>query len=50
MDAEDEILMIGYVLMKMNMRMRRNHHQRKHWVREIFLQKESRGEYNILWK
>ena len=49
MDAEDEILMIGYLLMKRKMRKRRNQ-QRKQWVREIFLQRESHGAYNILWK
>ena len=41
-DAEDETLMMGYLLMKRKMRKRRNH-QRKQWVREIFLQRESHG-------
>ena len=49
MDAEYEILMMGYLLMKRKMRKRRNQ-QRKQWVREIFLQRESHGAYNILWK
>ena len=49
MDAEDEILMIGYLLMKRKMRKRRNQ-QRKQWDREIFLQRISHGKYNILWK
>ena len=49
MDAEDEILMIGYLLMKRKMRKRRNQ-QRKQWDREIFLQRISHGTYNILWK
>ena len=31
------------------MRKRRNQ-QRKQWVREIFLQRESHGACNILWK
>ena len=35
MDAEDEILMMGYLLMKRKMRKIRNQ-QRKQWVREIF--------------
>ena len=43
MDAEDKILMMGYLLMKRNQ-------QRKQWVGEIFLQRESHGAYNILWK
>ena len=49
MDAEDEILMMGYLLMKRKVRKRRNQ-QRKKWVREIFLQRESHAAYNILWK
>ena len=49
MDAEYEILMMGYLLMKRKMRKRRNQ-QRKQWVREIFLQRESHGAYHILWK
>ena len=36
--------------MKRKMRKRRNHQQRKQWVRDIFLQRESHGAYNILWK
>ena len=47
MDAEDEILMMGYLLEKRKMRKRRNQ-QRKQWVREIFLQRKSHGTYNIL--
>ena len=49
MDAEDEILVMGYLLMKRKMRKRRNQH-RKQLVREILLQSESHGVYNILWK
>ena len=49
MDAEDEILMMGYLLMKRKMRKRRNQ-QQKQWIREIFLQRESHGAYDILWK
>ena len=49
MDAEDEILTTGYLLMKTKMRKRRNQ-QPKQWVREIVLQRESHGAYNILWK
>ena len=49
MDAEDEILMMGYLLMKRKMRKRRNQ-QRKQWVREIFLQRDSHGAYTMLWK
>ena len=47
MDAEDEILMIGYLLMKRKMRKRRNQ-PRKQWDREIFLHRISHGAYNIL--
>ena len=47
MDVEGEILMMGYLLMKWKMRKRRNQ-QRKQWVREILLQRESHGAYNIL--
>ena len=39
MYAKDEILMMGHLLMK-----------RKMWLRKIFLQRESHGAYNILWK
>ena len=39
-DAEDEILMMGYLLMKRKMRKRRNQ-QQKQWVREIFLPRGS---------
>ena len=49
-DAEDEILMMGYLLMKREMEKRRNHRQLKQWVREMFLQRESHEVYNILWK
>ena len=39
MDAKDEILMMGYSLMKRKMRKSRNQ-QQKQWVREIFLQRD----------
>ena len=45
MDGEDEILIMGYLLMKMKMRNRRNHQQRKQWIRELFLQRKSYGVY-----
>ena len=45
MDGEDEILIMGYLLMKMKMRNRRNHQQRKQWIRELFLLRKSYGVY-----
>ena len=47
MDGEDEMLMMGHVSRKRKMRRRWNHQQRKQWVREIFLQRESHG---ALWR
>ena len=40
--------MMGCLLIKRKMRERRNISE--NWVGEIFLQRESHGAYNILWK
>ena len=51
MDAEDGVMINDWVFInEKEMRKKRNNQKRKHWVREIFVQRESHGAYNILWK